>query len=84
MVPGKRSSVVSNSNAAAGKSNFTPAAKGTKPALTLKFKNDQGKWETITGLFQSEGKEGEIYYKGTDKNSGVAYLVAEYREKKQA
>lgn len=85
MVPrsaGNRSASAVGNNAKA--SNFTPAAKGTKPALTLRFKNEQGKWETITGLFESQSQEGEIYYKGTDKNSGVSYLVAPYKEKKKA
>ena len=76
---GNRQQAVGGGKAA----NFTPAAKGTKPSLTLKFKNEQGKWETITGLFESE-KDGEVYYKGTDKNSGVSYLVASYKEKKKA
>lgn len=63
--------------------SFTPAAKGTKPSLVLKYKDETGKWQLVTGLFESENKNGEVFYKGTNKESGISYIVAPYSEKKR-
>jgi hypothetical protein len=69
--------------AAAVEDNAAPVAaagsfKGTKPTKVLKFKNPEtGKYERITGLFESEGKDGSKYLKGTDKESGVSYIVVD-------
>lgn len=72
--------------AAAGKKEFTPAAKGTKPTHVLKAKvGEDGKFERITGLFEGVTKTGESYLKGTDKE-GVNYIVMlnNYDEKQAA
>ena len=73
MIPKK-----SSSNAAPV-SKAAPAAggvKGTKPSHVLKYKEGaEGKFIRITGLFESTTKAGEKYLKGTDKESGVTYVI---------
>ena len=99
MIPGKKTvaaPVVAQATAAvaapAGNTASRPSTpKGTKPPFLLKYaeKDAEGKigaFQILTGLFQSETKSGETFYKGTDRNSGVVYVIMpnNFEEKKQA
>lgn len=67
-VPTKQSAPVSN--------NTAPAAKGTKPSHVLKYREGKdGKYVRITGLFESQTKSGETYWKGTDKENNITYVI---------
>jgi len=61
--------------AAAPKNAVSTSGAGNKPTHVLKMKGEDGKLVTITGLFASKTKSGEDYLSGTDKESGIKYVV---------
>jgi hypothetical protein len=61
--------------AAAPRSAAPQQGAGNKPTHVLKMKGEDGKLVTITGLFASKTKAGEDYLSGTDKESGIKYVV---------
>ncbi len=64
----------SNRTAQQKSSSAAPAA-ASKPTHVLKMKGDDGKLVTITGLFPGVAKNGEEYLSGTDRESGIKYVV---------
>jgi hypothetical protein len=70
--------------AAAPRTAAPVAGAGNKPTHVLKMKGEDGKLVTITGLFASKTKSGEDYLSGTDKESGIKYVVYVKSEIKQA
>ena len=70
------STQVKASNQAGQKSNFTPAAKGTKPGFLLKVQEEVGgEIRIVTGLFTAVTKTGEEYLSGKDRESGAKYFI---------
>jgi hypothetical protein len=64
------------SNTSASKSNFSPAAKGTKPGFLLKVQEEVGgEIRIVTGLFTAVTKNGEEYLSGKDRESGAKYFI---------
>jgi hypothetical protein len=80
MIPRKSNAaaapVAAANNSPAKGGDFQASAKGTKPSHILKFKEGkEGKYVTVTGLWESQTKAGESFLKGTDKESGVTYVI---------
>lgn len=75
MIGNKQNNSNVNVQSAPAVADQANAAGTSKPTHVLKFKGEDGKFVTITGLFESTAKDGSTYLKGRDRESGTTYAV---------
>lgn len=77
--PNKSAGVAGKAKGGAPAKDFTPSPKGTQPKFLLKVKetseNGEASFRILTGLFENTSKDGQVFYKGVDRNSGAEFFV---------